>query len=70
LLKGTGLALIGAGVSSIAGFTILGFAPMPLFSTYGILSAAMISFALIASIAVVPSLLLIVIDIKKKLKFK
>ena len=69
-LKGTGLALIGAGVSSIAGFIILGFAPMPLFSTYGILSAAMISFALIASISVVPSLLLIVIDIKKKLKFK
>ncbi|MQG06781.1 MAG: hypothetical protein FI681_03080 [SAR202 cluster bacterium] len=69
-LKGTGLALIGAGVSSIAGFIILGFAPMPLFSTYGILSAAMISFALIASITVVPSLLLIVIDIKKKLKFK
>ena len=69
-LKGTGLALIGAGVSSIAGFIILGFAPMPLFSTYGILSAAMISFALIASISVVPSLLLIVIDIKKKFKFK
>jgi predicted RND superfamily exporter protein len=69
-LKGTGLALIGAGISSIAGFIILGFAPMPLFSTYGILSAAMISFALIASISVVPSLLLIVIDIKKKLKFK
>ena len=69
-LQGTGLALIGAGVSSIAGFIILGFAPMPLFSTYGILSAAMISFALIASISVVPSLLLIVIDIQKKLKFK
>ena len=59
-MRGTGLALLGAGSSSIAGFTILSFAPMPLFATYGILSAFMITFAMLASILIVPSLLLIV----------
>ena len=59
-MRGTGLALLGAGASSIAGFTILSFAPMPLFSTYGVLSAFMISFAMLSSILILPSLLLIV----------
>lgn len=59
-MRGTGLALLGAGSSSIAGFSILSFAPMPLFATYGILSAFMITFAMFASILIVPSLLLIV----------
>ena len=58
-MRGTGLALLGAGASSIAGFTILSFAPMPLFSTYGVLSAFMISFAMLSSILILPSLLLI-----------
>ena len=55
----TGLALVVSALSSIVGFAILGFAPMPLFSAYGILTAIMIFLALTASV-VVPSLLLLV----------
>ena len=56
---GTGVALAGSAASSIIGFAVLGFAPMPLFSTYGVISAVMILMAAIASLLVLPSLLLI-----------
>ena len=46
--------------SSIVGFTILGFAPMPMFSSFGFLTAIIISLALAASLVVLPSLLLLV----------
>ena len=55
--QGTGSALIASGVSSIVGFTIMGFAPMPLFATYGILTATMIFLAMVASLIVLPALL-------------
>ena len=55
--QGTGSALIASGVSSIVGFTIMGFAPMPLFATYGILTATMIFLAMVASLLVLPALL-------------
>ena len=58
--KGTGIALLASAASSIAGFAIMGFAPMPLFSSYGILTALMIFLALSASLVVLPSLLLLV----------
>lgn len=58
--KGTGVALVASAASSIVGFGILGFAPMPLFSSYGILTAVMIFLALAASILVLPSLLVLV----------
>ena len=64
-MRGTGLALLGAGASSISGFSILSFSPMPLFATYGILSAFMITFAMLASVLIVPSLLLIVRKLEK-----
>ena len=64
-MRGTGLALLGAGASSISGFSILSFAPMPLFATFGILSAFMITFAMLASVLIVPSLLLIVRKLEK-----
>ena len=64
-MRGTGLALLGAGAASISGFSILSFAPMPLFATYGILSAFMITFAMLASVLIVPSLLLIVRKLEK-----
>ena len=57
---GTGVALVASAVSSIVGFTILGFAPMPMFSSFGFLTAIMIFLALAASLAVLPSLLLLV----------
>jgi len=57
---GTGVALLGSAGSSVVGFTIMGFAPMPMFSTYGILTALMIFLALAAALVVLPSLLLLV----------
>ncbi|MBN4064655.1 MMPL family transporter [Dehalococcoides mccartyi] len=58
--RGTGVALAASAASSIVGFVILGFAPMPLFSSYGFLTAIMIALALTASLIVLPSLLLLV----------
>ena len=58
--SGTGVALLASAASSIVGFAILGFAPMPMFSSYGILTAVMIFLALLASLVVLPSLLLLV----------
>jgi predicted RND superfamily exporter protein len=57
---GTGLALVGSTVSSVAGFAILTLAPMPLFANYGLLTAIMIVLALISSLFVLPGLLLLV----------
>ena len=58
--RGTGVALAASAASSIVGFVILGFAPMPLFSSYGFLTAIMIALALAASLIVLPSLLVLV----------
>ena len=58
--NGTGIALIASAASSIVGFTILGFAPMPMFSSFGFLTAIMIFLALAASLVVLPSMLLLV----------
>ena len=57
---GTGVALLGSAGSSIVGFGIMGFAPMPMFASYGTLTAIMIFLALTASLAVLPSLLMLV----------
>ena len=57
---GTGVALVGSAASSIIGFAVMGFAPMPLFSAYGIITAAMILLAAVAALLVLPSLLLLV----------
>jgi predicted RND superfamily exporter protein len=58
--QGTGSALIASAATSILGFTIMGFAPMPMFSSYGILTAVMIFLAAAAALLVLPSLLLLV----------
>ena len=58
--RGTGVALLASAATSIAGFTVMAFAPMPLFSSYGILTAVMILLAAAASLLVLPSLLLLV----------
>ena len=54
---GTGVALAGSAVTSVAGFGILAFAQMPMFATYGLLTALMIVLALLAALFVLPSLL-------------
>jgi uncharacterized protein len=57
---GTGVALVGSTVSSAAGFAILAFAPMPMFASYGLLTAVMITLALAATLVVLPGLLMLV----------
>lgn len=54
---GTGSALFGSAVSSVIGFAILAFAPMPMFASYGLLTAVMIVIASAATLLVLPSLL-------------
>ena len=44
----------------LVGFAIMGFAPMPVFSSYGQITAVMIVFALIASLIVLPCLLVLI----------
>ncbi len=56
--EGTGVALIASAATSVLGFIIMGFAPMPMFASYGILTAVMIFLAAAASLLVLPSLLL------------
>jgi len=68
--NGTGVALLASAISSIVGFAIMGFAPMPMFSTYGILTAVMIFLAMLASLVVLPSLLLMVTREKTAKKTK
>ena len=58
--EGTGTALVASAVSSSVGFGILAFAPMPLFAAYGLLTAIMIGMALVATLLVLPSLLILV----------
>jgi len=58
--RGTGMALIGSAASSIVGFAIMGLAPMPMFSAFGFITAAMILMAAAAALLVLPSLLILV----------
>ena len=58
--EGTGLALVASATSSAVGFGILAFAPMPLFAAYGLLTAIMIVLALVATLAVLPSILVVI----------
>ena len=48
----SGIALVGSAVSDILGFTVIAFSPMGFFSLFGIFSAAMILFSLIASLVI------------------
>ena len=57
---GTGMALLGSAASSIVGFTIMGLAPMPMFSAFGFITATMILMAAAAALLVLPSLLMLV----------
>jgi predicted RND superfamily exporter protein len=56
--RGTGGALAGSAASSIVGFAVLAWAPMPMFAAYGLLTALMILLALLATLVVLPCLLM------------
>ena len=58
--EGTGGALAISALSSIIGFSVMAFAPMPIFVTFGTLTAVMIVFSLLVSLMVLPSVLLVV----------
>ncbi len=58
--EGTGGALAISALSSIIGFSVMAFAPMPIFVTFGTLTAVMIVFSLLVSLLVLPSVLLVV----------
>lgn len=55
------MALLASAASSAVGFTILSFAPMPLFASYGFLTAVMIAMAAVGTLLVLPSLLVAVV---------
>ena len=57
---GTGSALLVSAATSVLGFTIMAFAPMPMFAAYGLLTAVMIFMAAVASLVVLPLLLFLV----------
>lgn len=58
--EGTGSALVASAVSSAVGFGILALAPMPLFAAYGLLTAIMIGMALVATLVVLPGILVMI----------
>lgn len=58
--EGTGGALAVSALSSIIGFAVMAFAPMPIFVTFGTLTAVMIVFSLLVALLVLPSVLLVV----------
>ena len=64
---GTGMALFGSAASSVVGFAVLGLAPMPLFSTYGVISAVMVLMAGLAALLVLPAMLLLVARLRETL---
>jgi predicted RND superfamily exporter protein len=55
----TGLALFSTALTTVVGFTVIAFAPMPMFSTFGVLTAIMIALSLFMALFVLPSLLLL-----------
>ncbi len=63
--EGTGGALALSAVTSIIGFWALSLAPTPIFATFGTLTAVMILLALLVSLLVLPSLLLVVTPSRK-----
>ncbi|MCH7789664.1 MAG: MMPL family transporter [Acidobacteria bacterium] len=58
--EATGGALAVSALSSIIGFSVMALAPMPIFVTFGTLTAVMIFFSLLVSLLVLPSVLLVV----------
>jgi len=57
-VRHTGTPLLGAGLTTIAGFGVLWFSSMAIFSQFGLLTALMIVYALAAALVVLPVLVL------------
>ena len=57
--RNTGMALFGTAVSTALGFAVIIFAPMPMFSAFGLLTTVMIVLSFLMALTVLPSLLLL-----------
>jgi predicted RND superfamily exporter protein len=57
--RNTGMALFGTAVSTALGFTVIIFAPMPMFSVFGVLTTVMIALSFLVALFALPSLLLL-----------
>ncbi len=63
--EGTGGALTISAATSITGFLVMAAAPMPMFQTFGVLTAVMIFFSWLVSLLVLPSLLMLITPSRK-----
>ena len=63
--EGTGGALAISAATSMTGFLVMALAPMPMFATFGVLTAVMIAFSLLVSLLVLPSLLMLITPSRK-----
>jgi hydrophobe/amphiphile efflux-3 (HAE3) family protein len=57
--RGTGSALLGSAMTTAIGFGTLGFAFFPVLQQFGVITAIMIGYAFLASVLVLPSLLVL-----------
>ena len=57
--RSTGMALFGTAVSTALGFAVIIFAPMPMFSAFGILTAVMIVLSFLMALFALPGLLML-----------
>jgi len=57
--RSTGMALFGTAISTAVGFAVIAFAPMPMFSAFGLLTMVMIVLSFLMALFVLPSLLLL-----------
>ena len=55
----TGFALFCTALTTAVGFAVIAFAPMPMFATFGLLTAIMITLSLLMALFALPSLLLL-----------
>ena len=57
--RSTGMALFGTAVSTALGFAVIIFAPMPMFSAFGLLTAIMIVLSFLMALFALPGLLML-----------
>ncbi len=59
-MDSSGVALLGSATTTVAGFLVLTFAPMPLFATFGVITAAMTAASFLAAATLLPPLLVLI----------
>ena len=66
----TGFALFYTALTTAIGFAVIAFAPMPIFATFGLLTAIMIVLSLLMALFALPSMLLLFAPGKRSPKKK